>query len=198
MHRRPRWRSVRASARARLRWRWLAGPRARRQPQRNLSWSWILLPRSRWLCEIRPCSQLHRAHFIACVRQPHRRNLSLARRLVIRAATYARAFSWGALAGLSFLPRVVLDGFVVAPASWRVPAAVEIARPAALARWRRQNRVPAAVQAGEGDELLYLDLRAAGACADLARLLAAESSRSGHRSMTCLMVAVAASKRWWP
>jgi thiopeptide-type bacteriocin biosynthesis protein len=79
------------------------------------------------------------------------------------------AFSWGALAGLSFLPRVVLDGFVVAPASWRVPAAVEIARPAALARWRRQNRVPAAVQAGEGDELLYLDLRAAGACADLAR-----------------------------
>jgi thiopeptide-type bacteriocin biosynthesis protein len=79
------------------------------------------------------------------------------------------AFSWGALAGLSFLPRVVLDGFVVAPASWRVPSAAEIARPGALARWRRRNRVPAAVQAGEGDELLYLDLRAAGACAELAR-----------------------------
>jgi thiopeptide-type bacteriocin biosynthesis protein len=79
------------------------------------------------------------------------------------------AFSWGALAGLSFLPRVVLDGFVVAPASWRVPSAVDIARPGALARWRRRNRVPAAVQAGEGDELLYLDLRAAGAGAELAR-----------------------------
>jgi thiopeptide-type bacteriocin biosynthesis protein len=79
------------------------------------------------------------------------------------------AFSWGALAGLSFLPRVVLDGFVVAPASWRVPSAVDIARPGTLARWRRENRVPAAVQAGQGDELLYLDLRAAGACAELAR-----------------------------
>ncbi|MGB8299202.1 MAG: thiopeptide-type bacteriocin biosynthesis protein [Polyangia bacterium] len=79
------------------------------------------------------------------------------------------AFSWGALAGLKFLPRVVLDGFVVAPASWRVPSPAQIARPTALARWRRQNRVPAAVQAGEGDELLYLDLRAAGACTELAR-----------------------------
>ncbi|HJX51554.1 MAG TPA: thiopeptide-type bacteriocin biosynthesis protein, partial [Polyangia bacterium] len=79
------------------------------------------------------------------------------------------AFSWGALAGLGFLPRVLLDGFVVAPASWRVPSAVEIERPGALARWRRRHRVPAAVQAGEGDELLYLDLRAAGAGAELAR-----------------------------
>ncbi|HJX63882.1 MAG TPA: thiopeptide-type bacteriocin biosynthesis protein, partial [Polyangia bacterium] len=79
------------------------------------------------------------------------------------------AFSWGALAGLTFLPRVVLDGFVVSPASWRVPSPAQIARPTALARWRRQNRVPAAVQAGQGDELLYLDLRAAGACAELAR-----------------------------
>ena len=79
------------------------------------------------------------------------------------------AFSWGALAGLSVLPRVVLDGFVVAPASWRVPSAAQIARRGALARWRRRNRVPAAVQAGEGDELLYLDLRAPGAGAELAR-----------------------------
>jgi len=79
------------------------------------------------------------------------------------------AFSWGALAGLGFLPRVFLDGFVVAPASWRVPSAVEIEGPGALARWRRRNRVPDAVQAGEGDELLYLDLRAAGAGAELAR-----------------------------
>jgi thiopeptide-type bacteriocin biosynthesis protein len=73
------------------------------------------------------------------------------------------------LAGLGFLPRVVLDGFVVAPASWRVPAAAEIAPPGALARWRRRNRVPAAVQAGQGDELLFLNLRAEGAWAELAR-----------------------------
>jgi thiopeptide-type bacteriocin biosynthesis protein len=78
------------------------------------------------------------------------------------------AFSWGALAGLSFLPRVLLDGFVVAPASWRVPSAAEIALPGALARWRRHGHIPAAVQAGEGDELLYLDLRAIGASAELA------------------------------
>jgi len=80
------------------------------------------------------------------------------------------AFSWGALAGLSFLPRVVLDGFVVAPSSWRVPSAAEIERPAGLARWRRRCHVPAAVQAGEGDELLHLDLRAPGAGAELGRL----------------------------
>ena len=79
------------------------------------------------------------------------------------------AFSWGALGGLSFLPRVVLDGFVVAPASWRVPSAAEIATPSALAAWRRRYRVPATVQAGEGDELLYLDLRAPGAGAELGR-----------------------------
>jgi thiopeptide-type bacteriocin biosynthesis protein len=79
------------------------------------------------------------------------------------------ALTWGPLAGLSFLPRVRLDGFVVAPASWRVPAASEIAQPDALARWRRQYKVPAAVQAGEGDELLYLDLRAPDAARELAR-----------------------------
>jgi hypothetical protein len=77
--------------------------------------------------------------------------------------------SWGPLAGLTFLPRVRLDGFVVVPASWRVPPAAEIRRPGALARWRRRHQVPAAVQAGEGDELLYLDLCAEGAAKDLAR-----------------------------
>lgn len=83
------------------------------------------------------------------------------------------AFSWGPLAGLGFLPRVRLAGFVVAPASWRVPAQAELVRPGALARWRRQLRVPAAVQAGEGDELLHLDLRAPGAGKDLARFAGA-------------------------
>jgi lantibiotic biosynthesis protein len=79
------------------------------------------------------------------------------------------AFFWGPLAGLSFLPRVRLAGFVVAPASWRVPAPAELARPGALARWRRQYGVPATVQAGEGDELLHLDLQAADAPKELAR-----------------------------
>ncbi|HEX7599820.1 MAG TPA: thiopeptide-type bacteriocin biosynthesis protein, partial [Polyangia bacterium] len=79
------------------------------------------------------------------------------------------AFSWGPLAQLVFLPRVRLDGFVVAPASWRVPPATEIVRPGALARWRRLHQVPDGVQVGEGDELLYLDLRAQDAASELAR-----------------------------
>ena len=110
------------------------------------------------------------------------------------------AFSWGALAGLGFLPRVVLDGFVVAPASWRVPSAAQIVRPGALARWRRRNRIPPAVQAGEGDELLYLDLRTAGAGAELARFaggrvfeiwppLDALSDRGGRRVEAVVAVA---------
>lgn len=79
------------------------------------------------------------------------------------------AFSWGPFANLAFLPRVRLAGFVVAPASWRVPAQTVLARPGALTGWRREQRVPAAVQAGEGDELLHLDLRARGADKELAR-----------------------------
>jgi lantibiotic biosynthesis protein len=79
------------------------------------------------------------------------------------------AFCWGPLDQLAFLPRVRLDGFVVAPASWRVPAAKEIVRPGALARWRRLHQVPDSVQVGEGDELLYLDLRAQDAASELAR-----------------------------
>jgi thiopeptide-type bacteriocin biosynthesis protein len=79
------------------------------------------------------------------------------------------AFSWGPLADLRFLPRVRLAGFVVAPASWRVPSQAELARPGGMARWRKQNDVPAVVQAGEGDELLFLDLQAEGAGKELAR-----------------------------
>jgi hypothetical protein len=100
------------------------------------------------------------------------------------------AFSWGALAGLNFLPRVVLDGFVVAPASWRVPSAVDIARPGTLARWRRENRVPTAVQAGPGDE------RPAPVPSWRVSLVA-ESSRSGRPSTPCQMKVAVASKRWW-
>jgi thiopeptide-type bacteriocin biosynthesis protein len=38
-----------------------------------------------------------------------------------------------------------------------------------MVRWRKQNHVPAVVQAGEGDELLFLDLQAPGAVKELAR-----------------------------
>jgi thiopeptide-type bacteriocin biosynthesis protein len=80
------------------------------------------------------------------------------------------AFSPGPLAALEHLPRVTLDGFVIAPASWRVPAPLGTGRggPAALARWRRARGVPRHVQLGQGDELLPLDLDAPGAARELA------------------------------
>jgi lantibiotic biosynthesis protein len=80
------------------------------------------------------------------------------------------AFTPGPLAALDFLPRVTLDGFVIAPATWRVPASLHggQATAAALARWRRARGVPRHVQIGEGDELLPLDLQAPGAARELA------------------------------
>ena len=78
------------------------------------------------------------------------------------------AFVPGPLAHLAFLPRLVLEGFVIAPASWRLPAALRRgSRPAALARWRRAAGVPRHVQVGVGDELYPVDLEAGDAAADL-------------------------------
>lgn len=65
------------------------------------------------------------------------------------------ALHLGALADLPYVPRLVLDGFVVAPASWRLP---RLADRQALRRWREQWRVPAAVQVGQGDELMLVAL----------------------------------------
>jgi thiopeptide-type bacteriocin biosynthesis protein len=65
------------------------------------------------------------------------------------------AFSLGALSDLAYIPRVTIDGFVLAPASWRVP---RLASRRALTEWRRRFAVPAEVQVGHGDELLRLDL----------------------------------------
>jgi thiopeptide-type bacteriocin biosynthesis protein len=82
------------------------------------------------------------------------------------------SFSWGPLADLGSLPRVVLDGFVVAPASWRLPDRETLAHPAGFARWRQHQSalgMPRWIQVGEGDELLPVDLHARGAAADLAR-----------------------------
>jgi thiopeptide-type bacteriocin biosynthesis protein len=78
------------------------------------------------------------------------------------------ALAWGALGDLPRLPRVRLGGFVVSPASWRIPAAGALAG-AGLRRWRAAGEVPRHVQVGEGDELLLVDLEAPGAARDLAR-----------------------------
>jgi thiopeptide-type bacteriocin biosynthesis protein len=78
------------------------------------------------------------------------------------------AFVWGALADLPRLPRVQLGGFVVAPASWRIPPA-DLLKGQGLRRWRATAALPRHVQVGEGDELLLVDLDRPGGAADLAR-----------------------------
>jgi thiopeptide-type bacteriocin biosynthesis protein len=63
------------------------------------------------------------------------------------------------------VPRLSLDGFVIAPASWRVPAGLRA--PTDIRRWRKAAGVPRHVQLGEGDELLPVDLAAPSAADDL-------------------------------
>jgi thiopeptide-type bacteriocin biosynthesis protein len=83
------------------------------------------------------------------------------------------ALAAGPLAALERLPRLSLDGFVIAPASWRIPADLRQgqgdarADARAVARWRRAAGLPRWVQVGEGDQLLPVDLAARGAAADL-------------------------------
>ena len=80
-------------------------------------------------------------------------------RLVAALALHRQHAPWalhlGALADLPHVPRLVLDGFVVAPASWRLPP---LADAEALRRWRESWRVPSHVQVGQGDELLLVAL----------------------------------------
>jgi thiopeptide-type bacteriocin biosynthesis protein len=79
------------------------------------------------------------------------------------------ALALGSLAALEHVPRLTLDGFVVAPASWRVPEALR-AGPAdrgRLRRWRREARPPRFVQVGREDQLYPVDLDAPGAAAEL-------------------------------
>ncbi|HVY41299.1 MAG TPA: thiopeptide-type bacteriocin biosynthesis protein [Polyangia bacterium] len=80
------------------------------------------------------------------------------------------AFTPGPLEAWDRLPRVSVDGFVIAPASWRVPDAVRDGRAgrAALKRWRREAGVPRHVQLGQGDELVPVDLEAPSAAGELA------------------------------
>ncbi len=78
------------------------------------------------------------------------------------------ALSLGVLADLAHVPRISIDGFVVSPASWRLPAALD-AR--ALRRWRRGEGgappPPRFVQVGVEDQLLPVDLDRALAWRDL-------------------------------
>ena len=78
----------------------------------------------------------------------------------------AWALPLGPLAELAMIPRLRLDGFVIAPASWRLPPGARTA--AAIRRWRKAAAVPRHVQVGEGDELLPVDLDASDAAVDLA------------------------------
>jgi thiopeptide-type bacteriocin biosynthesis protein len=77
------------------------------------------------------------------------------------------ALHLGPLADLEALPRILIDNFVVAPRSWRLPID---RRPAALRRLRRERRLPRWVQIGHEDELLPIDLDAPGAYEAIARV----------------------------
>ncbi len=79
------------------------------------------------------------------------------------------ALSWSVLGDLPRLPRVLLDGFVIAPGSWRIPNAETLGRRGGLAAWRSQHAVPQFVALGEGDELLFVDLSQPTALPELAR-----------------------------
>ena len=112
-------------------------------------------------------------------------------------ATWALAL--GPLASLAFVPRITIDGFVVSPASWRLPTAKGRA---ALRRWRRERRVPRYVQVGDGDELLPVDLDAPDAAADLAGReraieiwppLGATVDRGGRRTEAIVMLVAEAT-----
>jgi thiopeptide-type bacteriocin biosynthesis protein len=97
-----------------------------------------------------------------------------ATRLVTGWGLYRQHAPWalalGPLAELAHVPRLALDGFVVAPASWRLPPAPRGGRlgRAGLRRWRRAAGAPRFVQTGHEDQLLPVDLDDANAVADLA------------------------------
>ena len=80
-----------------------------------------------------------------------------------------RAFSWGPLGSLPFLPRLQAGNVILAPAQWRVDAAVRdlLISPGVddfqsrLSRWRESWRVPRRVYLAQGDNRLLLDLESA-------------------------------------
>lgn len=85
------------------------------------------------------------------------------------------AFGWGALAALPWLPRVVLDSFVIVPQSWALP---EPLTPDALRAWRSRRMTPRHVQVGAEDALLPIDLDDEGDRLALCALPAEERRRA--------------------
>jgi len=92
----------------------------------------------------------------------------------------------GPLADLPSLPRITLAGFVVSPATWRIPwpeanntsrghqvlgdplGALRAGDPTLdVQSWRQADGLPRWVQVGEGDELIPVDLQAPEAARDL-------------------------------
>lgn len=80
-------------------------------------------------------------------------------------AAACRPFSWGAADGLPFLPRLTYRRTVLSPARWKLAATDLPGKDAswtewntALASWRERMLVPAAIDLGDGDRRLRLDL----------------------------------------
>ncbi|MEP6654583.1 MAG: thiopeptide-type bacteriocin biosynthesis protein [Myxococcales bacterium] len=74
------------------------------------------------------------------------------------------AVTLGPLGELAWTPRLLIDDFVVAPASWKLPPEV----PKDVRAWRKGAGLPRFVQVGAEDELLPVDLDGPTAAADLA------------------------------
>jgi thiopeptide-type bacteriocin biosynthesis protein len=76
------------------------------------------------------------------------------------------AFGWGQFAHARFLPRVVFGNVVLSSASWRIDQPTIAAwlnstpdeRQREIGAWRAREGIPRWVQAGQGDNLLSLDL----------------------------------------
>ncbi|MGC4939277.1 lantibiotic dehydratase [Kribbella sp. DT2] len=95
-------------------------------------------------------------------------------------------FAWGAASQLPFLPRLTYRRTILSPARWHLTAA-DLPAPeatwsqwtAALARWRTDLMVPAAVYLGGNDQRLQLDLNQPAHL----HLLRAELDRRGHATL---------------
>jgi thiopeptide-type bacteriocin biosynthesis protein len=94
------------------------------------------------------------------------------------------AFQWGAASTFPFLPRIQIDGIVLALAQWRFAASsapeVPLDRPdafyAALQRWCAHWQVPQHVYLTAGDNRLLLDLTAPEQADEIRRVLQTRQS----------------------
>ena len=180
----------------------LALERSRPKPTPTTSWrpprsSWSPIPtrRTRSRCaNARPATPIVPASF---ARLRSRTAPAGIARLLVGWSLWRQHASWalplGPLAELAFIPRLCLDGFVIAPASWRLPPGVRTpADDPALAAGRRGP----APRAGRRRR------RAAARRPDGARArppispITIACSRSGRRSTTSSIATAAAWKPW--